>query len=217
MLGELAYFFVPTTGRVALASFPRSGNTWLRVLLEDITGERTGSIYQDDGIHSRGSEGILIKTHSRDRFRYEKAVHLIRNPYDSLYSYYLYSTNSGATGNRTFEEFLPNAVETLRQHTEHWQKASYERLVIRYEDLSSNPASILEGCLKYLDRVAELSDIQDAVERNEIGRMKEKYKSIDTRVIREGGSNKNMDKYTSKQKQLVRDNLSKSMAEHYSL
>lgn len=35
--------------RVYLATFPRSGNHWLRFLIEEVTGVATGSIYQDGG------------------------------------------------------------------------------------------------------------------------------------------------------------------------
>ncbi|MEA5596130.1 hypothetical protein [Rivularia sp. UHCC 0363] len=75
--------------RIALASFPRSGNTWFRFLIEESTGVKTGSIY-DDRVMTRGLEGIVIKTttHQLDSSRYTKAIHIIRNPFDAIESYY---------------------------------------------------------------------------------------------------------------------------------
>ncbi|XP_063853260.1 uncharacterized protein LOC135096008 isoform X2 [Scylla paramamosain] len=68
-------FLVP--GRapiVALASFPGSGNTWLRYLAEALTGVFTGSVYHDEMLALRGFWGeresfwqgstLLQKTHS---------------------------------------------------------------------------------------------------------------------------------------------------------
>ena len=43
---------------VALASFPGSGNTWLRYLLQQATGIITGSIYKDHALLRNGFPGI---------------------------------------------------------------------------------------------------------------------------------------------------------------
>jgi hypothetical protein len=58
--------------RVALSSFPGSGNTWARILLEKATGLRTGSEYYDNklvraGLAGEGSahlnDTVAFKTH----------------------------------------------------------------------------------------------------------------------------------------------------------
>ena len=74
--------------RVALASYPRSGNTWLRLLIEEVTGQKSGTIYGGNEIIKRGTEGVVIKTHGWDVYKYTHAVHLIRNPFDVCVSYY---------------------------------------------------------------------------------------------------------------------------------
>merc|ERR1719369_773233 len=55
----------------ALASFPGSGNTWLRYLLQQATGVSTGSVYKDVALLKNGFPGesvangsvIVVKTH----------------------------------------------------------------------------------------------------------------------------------------------------------
>ena len=42
---------------IALASFPGSGNTWLRYLLQQSTGIITGSIYKDQALLKNGYPG----------------------------------------------------------------------------------------------------------------------------------------------------------------
>ncbi|XP_060567514.1 WSCD family member GA21586-like [Ruditapes philippinarum] len=89
---------------VALASFPGSGNTWTRTLLETATGILTGSLYSDrgafDGSKMCPARGkiFVVKTHGRDyvgrktdcmrlnitRINYSKAIYIIRNPYNAL-------------------------------------------------------------------------------------------------------------------------------------
>ena len=48
-----------TRPRVALASFPGSGNTWMRYLLQQSTGILTGSVFADPSLKKSGfGEGI---------------------------------------------------------------------------------------------------------------------------------------------------------------
>ena len=91
---------------VALASFQGSGNTWVRHLLEQSTGIYTGSIYCDTtlkaafpGEHVCSANVLVVKTHHPDsthlpkdvklilkRNSFDKAIVLVRNPYDALVS-----------------------------------------------------------------------------------------------------------------------------------
>ena len=112
--------FINGTGRhpIALASFPGSGNTWVRGLLQGITGLCTGAIYCDRMLRKTGFPGEsirsgivqVVKTHHYDprwtgvyydksaSFSYFKkvehipvyssAIFLLRNPFDSLVSEY---------------------------------------------------------------------------------------------------------------------------------
>ena len=91
---------------VALASFHGSGNTWVRHLLEQATGIFTGSIYCDPGLKVAfpgesvvSGNVIVIKTHRSDSVElpddvklntrktyYDKAIVIVRDPYDALVS-----------------------------------------------------------------------------------------------------------------------------------
>lgn len=75
----------------ALASFPGSGNTWLRYLLQQATGILTGSVYKDYGLLKSGfpaesianSSVLLVKTHewgSHVWAKFGKAILLVRDP-----------------------------------------------------------------------------------------------------------------------------------------
>lgn len=91
---------------VALISFHGSGNTWVRHLVEQATGIFTGSIYCDSSLkmvfpgESVVSGNVaVIKTHQSDtvelpddiklftgKTTYDKAILIVRNPYDALIS-----------------------------------------------------------------------------------------------------------------------------------
>lgn len=106
--------------RVYLASYPRSGNTWTRQLIEEATHKVTTAVHVPDKIkdqkirdpfsgyyYEHGYEGtamypeagdsVVIKTHFPagktsvfDQLPYKKTIHLVRHPIDSLYSHYVF-------------------------------------------------------------------------------------------------------------------------------
>ncbi|XP_072172244.1 sialate:O-sulfotransferase 2-like [Diadema setosum] len=86
----------------ALNSYPGSGNTWLRYLIERATGISTGSIYCDKALKKGGFVGeckratcgctVVVKIHHIDgRFKaypWQRGILLMRNPYDALIAEY---------------------------------------------------------------------------------------------------------------------------------
>lgn len=93
---------IPTVGGVEgaiLASFPGSGNTWTRLMVEYASGLLTGSIYDDDQLKaSLPAEGnrntsavVLVKAHVMPRqylglVRTTKVVLVVRHPLDAIWA-----------------------------------------------------------------------------------------------------------------------------------
>ena len=92
---------------VALISFPGSGNTWVRGLLESITGICTGAVYCDISLRSQGFTGefvrggsvLVVKTHENNPIwtdapdypklentqgQFGSAIFIVRNPLNAL-------------------------------------------------------------------------------------------------------------------------------------
>ena len=81
---------------VALASYPGSGNSWVRQLLESATGIYTGAIYCDTAYVAIGMIGeyvdtrnvLATKTHSAPSTsllgQYDKVIYLVRNPFSTI-------------------------------------------------------------------------------------------------------------------------------------
>ncbi len=92
--------------RILLLSYPRSGNTFLRQLLEQKTGLVTGSDSRSNrplaasliqyGFKGEGivdSSVWIVKSHFPERMGYvqcpgDRAILLIRNPFDAIESYF---------------------------------------------------------------------------------------------------------------------------------
>ena len=84
---------------VALGSFPGSGNSWVRQLLESSTGVYTGALYCDGSYIRAGMVGegvatnnvIAIKTHdwpysTRKVLHPDKVIYVVRSPFASILS-----------------------------------------------------------------------------------------------------------------------------------
>lgn len=186
---------VPWQGsrRTALASFPRSGNSFMRELIERATGYQSSTVtYCDQAlVHAFAGEvssrrelpvvldltlfslqcdhkaNFLVKTHFPERvsdvaaendylaeYSFDQAVHLIRNPLDSIYSGYMMAhvpkTSDGAQDHSARldigllgstaaqrEDVLERAT-VWATHARYWsQDAQVATHLVRYEDCES--------------------------------------------------------------------------------
>lgn len=160
---------------VLLCSFPKAGNTWVRMFLysllseldsggavadADLTFDLLDSEMPEFGANNLlstwrfSSSPRLIKTHLRNNFLFRKnrSVLILRHPLDLMVSYYHY-VRSAKRGrfNGNLKDFLYSAeygIEQYFKHYESWKDRS--GLVVRYEDLKSDPLSnfklVLEFC-----------------------------------------------------------------------
>ncbi|XP_076810513.1 sialate:O-sulfotransferase 1-like [Clavelina lepadiformis] len=91
--------FLPSANysQAILATFPGSGNTWTRYLLERATGIYTGSVYGDKRLYKTGFlaeppeiskvRSVVVKDHmlaNNTMSSYQSAILIIRNPYDAM-------------------------------------------------------------------------------------------------------------------------------------
>lgn len=156
---------LPLTG---LISFPGSGNTWTRYLIERLTGIATGSVYCAERVKksfigecSKGRDVIVIKTHNvvaDEDVPFEKAVLLIRNPHRSLLSIF----NLAFTGNKTeyagpniykehFEDYVNDNAGYWKKLYQSWNELKIPKHLLVYEKLVENPHQELRKLMSFLD------------------------------------------------------------------
>lgn len=174
---------------VYLASFPRSGNHWVRFLTEEATHIVTSSVYRDrDYPHLRqafpwggyctdsGYEGhcrfpnkqdpILLKTHYPFLPKQivpspKRTICLIRHPIDSFWSFYTYK---GGNNGKIDEASLKQFINGWKKFYEYWE-AQPEALFIRYEDLQADPHFYLNEILETAGYTFSQEDINRAITR----------------------------------------------------
>lgn len=195
----------PGTRRTVLASHERSGNTWTRELVERSTGWQTSTIAYCDAALLKQFKGecdhnanLLVKTHYprvaaeegipasvyiREQ-RIDQAIHVVRNPIDSIYSEWQlahYPKKTGPNGevildhagrleigllgqggrNRVQQrkEVLRYA-EAWKRHEEFWAtKTVIPTLRIRYEDLIHYKLPSVLSMLSFLLPPTELPSL----------------------------------------------------------
>jgi hypothetical protein len=182
-----------------LASYPRSGSTWLRFMVFEILfGEEAGFRKIEDRlpeIHThRGippilpEGGRLIKTHEPYRSDYKKAVLLIRDVRDVFLSTYAGCISNGLAplvSKGDIDSFLMSFVEgkalnmgSWQQHARSWLQCPLATngnlLVVRYEQLRQNPEQKIGEMLQFLGITPNFQVIRRAIENNSLQRMRAK-------------------------------------------
>jgi len=207
---RLAQFRSRGEKRVALASFPRSGNTWFRFLLEHATGEQTGNVSRQTArVLPRGSEGIVIKTHRRDSHRYTHAIHLVRDPFDAIDSFFDWKASLGWTwkyGEVSWDDFVRLMVPRWGEHTRHWLAARPDTYRVRYEDCIQDPFVQFKELLEWLGRPVADEHLRAAIEETSFDRLKQRQaveSAVGARFFRRGKAARGMERFTREQRQLV--------------
>jgi hypothetical protein len=162
---------------VWVASFPRSGNTFLRILLNRIYGVRTSTIYDFDGVADRVGADLVgaadrpasvaalrssddthfVKTHRRRDVSVlddDRAIWLVRDGRDAVVSWARMDSESDPA---RYEAEL-RAKILNRSGTDTWganvlswlEPPSPTRVVLRYEDLIAAPEAAVRSVVTAL-------------------------------------------------------------------
>jgi len=151
--------------KLALVSYPRSGNSFVRKLVESSTGIVTGSDNRPNRTlaaslleYGYRGEAItdnsvwMVKSHYPERLGYirfdvGRVVLVVRNPFDAIESYFhmgMTNTHDKALARDVFmslkdtwSKFVANEANTWVEFHRFWMRKRFECpvLIIRYEDL----------------------------------------------------------------------------------
>ncbi|CAK8690671.1 unnamed protein product [Clavelina lepadiformis] len=158
--------------KAVLATFPGSGNTWTRYLLERATGVYTGSVYGDRLLHEKGFLGefpfisrhrsVVVKDHmltQNTMSLYQSAILIIRNPYDAMIAdFHRYASKGNHTGIASNERFQSEGFQVRFKYVSStwlnlikWVVLSGKPyLLVNFEELANHPIATTLKMVEFL-------------------------------------------------------------------
>jgi hypothetical protein len=180
---------------IFVASYPRSGSTWLRFLLFEALTKRDAGFEnvnryipdvggQQEAVPLLPEGGRLIKTHEAYRPEYKRAIYIVRDARDVALSEYAYEKAQGWI-DCSFDEFLDafangtvNGYGSWEAHARSWLDSSLavsgNLLVIRYTDLRKETKTFLAKIMTFLGVHPDPQVIETAVYNNNVQNMRKK-------------------------------------------
>ncbi len=181
---------------ILLASFPRSGNTWMRHLIGDVIlqskGFETGTLLPvhrvSADIHVKDSisdldENLklpfrLIKSHHffSSKLAQNKIIYIFRDPVDSLCGYYHYSKKYNLSlmeeqGITQIDDFCCYYIPYYCHHLETYIEAKRRNpdsiLFVSYESLHEIPLAALQSCIKFCGLESNQEFLRVAIENHQ--------------------------------------------------
>ena len=185
-----------------LVSFPRAGNTWLRLMIANLISEddeiafHNLSNYIPDTDQPKQLELVtnrqsvfyehpvqIVKSHDyfSPFYRSRKVIYVVRDGVDCITSYYHYA-NARTDKRIPKEAFIEGGTAKImswRHHLLSWYEAPVSQLLlVKYEDLKADPSMQLRRVADFLELDADAEDISDAVAQTSFQKMRhleEKY------------------------------------------
>jgi len=213
---------------VILASYPKSGNTWLKFLLADVLLDSEPDFERSEraipllGRTAAGAAplpggGHLWKSHEPYsplyRRRCPRAIYLVRDARDVAISEYHFLQRKGRFAGdlgRFLELFLAGRADGygswddhVRSFTAGWRGEPEARIVVRYEDMLADPAGALAGVLGILAVAAPPERVALAVARNSFAGMRAKEVVVagKTPQVRAGRAGQWQSEFTAAQRE----------------
>lgn len=182
--GEFYRLFFYNKDHIWLSSFPRSGNTWIRHMLHEILSNEPSdskNIRQTipdihnhwDILNLRKSALPYVKTHFPYSDYQKKVVYIIRNPFDTIYSYWKLVSNDQHIA-ISLDDFISDQIKEGYIYGR-WDRhiLSYinsglkqnEILILKYEDLVVDPYKGLVDILMFSSIYESSSRIQEVINK----------------------------------------------------
>lgn len=181
-----------TADDVLLASYPRSGSTWLRFLLfEYLTGQparfgRMKSAIPSVGKHREAEEtvgtGRIVQTHERRGAEW-KALYVVRDVRDVALSEHAWQRRLQMDPG-TFDNFLSSFLRGRSTpwgpwdaHVDYWLGGTEARpahLAVRYEELRRDPESAFAEVIRFLGPPWDGDRARGVIESNSLEQMRTK-------------------------------------------
>ena len=185
-----------------VVSYPKSGNTWLRLIVANLYfGHANYNNIENlipDIYHTSESKFInkklrIFKCHDHYDFRFRRAVYVVRDPREVIVSAYFFAIKIGVISKeysrRKFvSEFLNGKFNSnfgsWYQHIGSWYGAKDKNILfIRYEDLKKKPSSEILKIANFLKIKVNKKKILNIIKKTSFKVLKDQEDKIRTNCV----------------------------------
>lgn len=202
---------------VFIVSYPRSGNTWTRMLIcnllypeEEIDFDKKeimipGFSLKKSLLIRKLEKPRIITSHQNYQRDWPRIIYILRDPRDVMVSLYHYMIRGNKIKNKDFNAFVRNYLiwpgeNTWQFHVKSWlldnQIDSKNFLILRYEKMNDDPDEQVEKIARFLKLDRTKQQISNAVEKSSFKQLRYleakeagKIKDEKKRFYRKGCSN----------------------------
>lgn len=193
-------WYLNARAEMLVLSFPKTGRTWLRLMLHSVLAEHLRMevkdplefheytrvnrgvprirVFHDDEPHWKHPHQLSA---SKSRFRDKRVILVVRDPRDTIVSLYFQNTRRWRVFDKDMRDFFWQSQGSLDSMIRYYNIWADNRdvpsglLLMRYEDITARPRQELRRAVDFLG-LAAVADatIAAAVETNEIERMRQR-------------------------------------------
>tara|TARA_Y100000591_G_C21814317_1_gene689756 strand:+ start:19 stop:870 length:852 start_codon:yes stop_codon:yes gene_type:complete len=164
-------FFLVKKNDIFIASFPKSGNTWVRLIVANLLNKKPNFNNIDhflpetysykESFYFQNSENIRIfKSHDYFDHRFKKVIYVVRDPREIIVSSYFFQMKIGTIKkNYSKKKFIIDFIKgkysanfgTWEQNVGSWYGSRNQNIIfVRYEDLKEKPRHEIKKISKFL-------------------------------------------------------------------
>lgn len=161
--------------RPVLVSFPKSGRTWIRVMMNDLGVDMQ---YVHDGTDHKQLRDISTINTSKSRYRKRKVVFLVRDPRDTVVSGFFQVQKRHKISVGSFSEFIRSdfhGIDKIIRFNLGWFSIMPKMASIRYiqyEDVHRDVVGSVSEILRFLDIPVISSKIIEVTENRTFEKMR---------------------------------------------
>lgn len=165
---------------VLLVSFPKSGRTWLRVML-DAAGLHID--YTHDYSGHRGKRHFSEMKSDKRGYKNRRVMLLVRDPRDVVVSSYFHASKRIGVYSGTISEFIrdpKHGIEKIIIFNCEWFAAAHvprSFCLIQYEDMHDDLRAVLTRVIQFVDPARPLPDLDPIIELGRFETMRENESS----------------------------------------